>query len=92
MRSGAGTRGRGIRRSEAGANLLLVVDQFEEIFRFQRDFENKSYEAAEFVRLLLAASSDYDARLYVVITMRSDYLGECARFPGLAEALTAASI
>ena len=70
-----------------GANLLLVVDQFEEIFRFQRDFENKSHEAAEFVRLLLAASSDYDARLYVVITMRSDYLGECARFPGLAEAL-----
>jgi WD40 repeat protein len=69
-----------------GANLLLVVDQFEEIFRFQRDFENKSHEA-EFVRLLLAASSDYDARLYVVITMRSDYLGECARFPGLAEAL-----
>ena len=70
-----------------GANLLLVVDQFEELFRFQRDFENKSHEAAEFVRLLLAASSDYDARLYVVITMRSDYLGECARFPGLAEAL-----
>jgi energy-coupling factor transporter ATP-binding protein EcfA2 len=70
-----------------GANLLLVVDQFEELFRFQRDFENKSHEAAEFVRLLLAASNDYDARLYVVITMRSDYLGECARFPGLAEAL-----
>jgi len=70
-----------------GANLLLVVDQFEEIFRFQRDFEVKAHEAAEFVRLLLAASSDYDARLYVVITMRSDYLGESARFPGLAEAL-----
>lgn len=70
-----------------GANLLLVVDQFEELLRFQRTFEDKSHEAAEFVRLLLAASSEYPARLYVVITMRSDYLGECARFPGLAEAL-----
>jgi len=70
-----------------GANLLLVVDQFEELFRFQRDFEERSHEAAEFVRLLLAASGEYEARLYVVITMRSDYLGECARFPGLAEAL-----
>jgi hypothetical protein len=69
------------------ANLILVVDQFEELFRFQRDYADKSHEAAEFVRLLLAASADYQARLYVVITMRSDYLGECARFPGLAEAL-----
>jgi WD40 repeat protein len=70
-----------------GANLILVVDQFEELFRFQRDFKDKSHEAAEFVRLLLAASGEYEARLYVVITMRSDYLGECARFPGLPEAL-----
>jgi hypothetical protein len=69
------------------ANLILVVDQFEELFRFQRDHADKSHEAAEFVRLLLAASADYQAKLYVVITMRSDYLGECARFPGLAEAL-----
>jgi hypothetical protein len=80
-----------VEAAEAGrkqsANLLVVVDQFEELFRFQRSFENKSHEAAEFVRLLLAATSDYRARLYVVITMRSDYLGECARFPGLAEAL-----
>ena len=80
--SDAGSAGR-----KQGANLLLVVDQFEELFRFQRDFEEKSHEASEFVRLLLAASSEYESRLYVVITMRSDYLGECARFPGLAEAL-----
>jgi WD40 repeat protein len=74
-------------RRTSGANLMVVVDQFEELFRFQRDFKDKSHEAAEFVRLLLAASSEYEARLYVVITMRSDYLGECARFPGLPEAL-----
>ncbi len=68
-------------------NLLLVVDQFEELFRFQRDHRDKAHEAAEFVRLLLAATQEYGARLYVVITMRSDYLGDCSRFPGLPEIL-----
>lgn len=75
----AGRLGRG-----PDENLLLVVDQFEEIFRFQR-----TEEAAEFMRLLLAAVEEYEPeyRVYVVITMRSDYLGDCARFPGLPEAL-----
>jgi hypothetical protein len=71
----------------AGENLLLVVDQFEEIFRFQREHKEKAHEAAEFVRLLLAATQEYGARLYVVLTMRSDYLGDCSRFPGLPEVL-----
>jgi len=66
-----------------------VVDQFEEIFRFQDAFQQRAAEAAQFVDLLLAATRDYepDWRIYVVITMRSDYLGECSRFQGLAEAL-----
>ena len=69
---------------DAEENLLLVVDQFEELFRFER-----ASEAAEFVDLLLAASREYEPeyRLYVVITLRSDYVGECARFAGLPEVL-----
>ena len=70
-------------------NLLIVVDQFEEIFRFQREYHNGATEAAEFVRLLLTAVREYepDYRTYVVITMRSDYFGECAQFQSLPEAL-----
>ena len=70
-------------------NLLLVVDQFEENFRFQREYRERAEDAAAFVDLLLAAVQAYEARyrLYVVITMRSDYLGEAAHFPGLPEAL-----
>jgi WD40 repeat protein len=70
-------------------NLLLVVDQFEELFRFQDSDHIKAAEAAEFVDLLLAATRDFEPlyRIYVVITLRSDYLGECARFEGLPEAL-----
>src|SRR5262249_36927838 len=60
-------------------SLLVVVDQFEEIFRIG------SADAAAFVRLLLTAAeeSEPDYRIYVVITIRSDYLGECAQFRDL---------
>jgi energy-coupling factor transporter ATP-binding protein EcfA2 len=73
----------------ADENLLLVVDQFEEIFRFQDSYRRRTGEAAEFIELLLAASQEYEPayRVYVVMTLRSDYLGECARFRGLSEAL-----
>src|ERR1039458_2270338 len=74
---------------DADENILLVVDQFEEIFRFQDSNRPRAGEAAEFVELILAATRDYDPayRIYVVITLRSDYLGECSRFAGLPEAL-----
>jgi len=70
-------------------NLLLVVDQFEEIFRFQREQHLSARDAAHFVDLLLAAEQDFspDYRVFVVLTMRTDYLGDCAQFEGLPEAL-----
>ena len=74
---------------DANENILLVVDQFEEIFRFQDSNPARAGEASEFVELLLAATRDYEPayRTYVVLTLRSDYLGGCARFRGLPEAL-----
>lgn len=65
-------------------NLLVLADQFEEIFRFQQSDPN---EALAFVNLLLETGRDRLASIYVVLTMRSDYLGPCALFPGLPEAL-----
>ncbi|MFN8394383.1 MAG: hypothetical protein U0176_06895 [Bacteroidia bacterium] len=72
-------------------NLLVVVDQFEEIFRFNEGGNDPTAmnEARAFVRLLLEASSSPDLPIYVVITMRSDFLGECPRFPQLPEAINA---
>jgi len=68
-----------------GANLLLLVDQFEEIFRFRQ--EGSADEADAFVALLLASAAQADFPVYVVLTMRSDFLGECALFHGLPEAI-----
>lgn len=71
------------------ANLLVVVDQFEELFRFKKEsgIEKSEDEAADFVKLFLEATRDKSAPVYVVITMRSDFLGDCAQFRDLPEAI-----
>jgi hypothetical protein len=70
------------------ANLLILVDQFEEIFRFRRDGDPE--EADAFVALLLATAKQAklaELPIYVVITMRSEYLGDSALFADLPEAI-----
>ena len=71
-----------------GTNLLLVVDQFEEIFRYRKQTKNVN-DADAFVNLLVASaqSRQSDVPIYVVITMRSDFIGDCALFTGLPEAI-----
>ena len=71
-------------RLPATARVLVVVDQFEEIFRFKRMADPD--EAAAFVKLLLQAAADPASRVSVVITLRSDTLGACADFRDLPEA------
>ncbi len=70
------------------SNLLVVVDQFEELFRFQQ-FRTAQVreEAADFVALLLHLAMQTKIPVYVVLTMRSDFLGECDAFQGLPEAM-----
>ena len=78
--------------------LCILVDQFEELFRFEK--ETSREEAELFVDLLVrgreqapatggdtGAPGDQSAAVHVVATMRSEFLGECARFNGLAEAV-----
>jgi len=70
---------------EKNTNLLLLVDQFEEIFRYYQ--QGAAEEAAAFIALLLAASQH--PNIYIVITMRSDFLGEAALFHDLPQAIAA---
>jgi WD40 repeat protein len=70
-------------------NLLLVVDQFEEIFRYRGESDRD--EADAFVSLLLATAEHAQQQhiaIYTLIAMRSDFLGDCAVFPGLPEAIS----
>jgi WD40 repeat protein len=76
-----------IRREVAlpqGTNLLVLVDQFEEIFRYRQQHDIN--EADAFVALLASAAQS-EVPLYVLITMRSDFLGDCTLFAGLPETL-----
>ncbi len=65
--------------------LLLLVDQFEEIFRYHQHGDRDRADA--FVALLLQAAKQPGLPVYVVLTMRSDFLGDCTLFDGLPEAL-----
>jgi WD40 repeat protein len=86
----------------AGTNLLLVVDQFEEIFRFrtedeargavapeefQRERQRRIDEAEALVQLLLASKDQAEFPVFVLLTMRTDFLGYCAMFRGLLEVI-----
>src|SRR6185369_4687302 len=62
-------------------------DQFEELFRFRQQGVGSEEAAAAFVNLLLTACEQAERPIYVAITMRSDYLGDCSEIPGLAEAV-----
>ncbi len=79
------------RQARLGENekLLVVVDQFEELFRFRaaRELSSTGDDASAFVKLLLEAAQQREFAIYVVPTMRSDFLGDCAQFQGLPEAI-----
>jgi len=68
-------------------NVLLLVDQFEELFRYHRQGGRDETEA--FVALLLASVQQTEIPIYMVLTMRSDFIGECTLFYGLPEMLNA---
>ncbi len=72
-------------RLAPGENLLVLVDQFEEIFRYS-DYAARE-EAEDFVALLIESARATDLPIHIVVTMRSEYLGACALIPGLAEQL-----
>ena len=46
-------------------------------------------QGGDFVNLLLEVKERASCPIFVVLTMRSDFLGDCTQFPGLAEAINA---
>jgi DNA-binding SARP family transcriptional activator len=64
--------------------LLLVVDQFEELFTQCRDEEKRR---AFVDNLLNAAMGNPDGPTSVVVTLRADFYAQCARYDRLRELL-----
>jgi len=73
----------GLQKNE---NLLLIIDQFEELFRFKESRDDKITtvnETEAFIKLLVNAVHQRKLPIYIVLTMRSDFVGECSQFQGL---------
>ncbi len=74
-------------KSNEHQNIMILVDQFEELFRYRKleaaisDLD----ESSAFVNLLLEAVHQFDEPIYVALTMRSDFIGECAQYPDLTQ-------
>jgi energy-coupling factor transporter ATP-binding protein EcfA2 len=78
------------KRKRECANLLILVDQFEEFFTNKENYikGNPSDEAQNVVNLLLETANIAQANdipIYIICTMRSDYIGQCASFRNLPE-------
>jgi WD40 repeat protein/transcriptional regulator with XRE-family HTH domain len=69
--------------SSNGSCLLLVIDQFEELFALCHSEE----ERASFIENLLTAVSEVDGPVIVLITLRADFYAHCANHAQLREAL-----
>ncbi len=65
---------------DPGKRLVLVVDQFEEVFTTTAD----ESERAAFIDRLVELARDPEGAV-VVVTIRADYTGHCAPYPELAE-------
>src|SRR5688572_28004956 len=77
-------------RKRKAANLMILVDQFEEFFTNPENFYNEapSQDSQIVVNLILETARIAIKRnipVYIICTMRSDYIGQCSAFRGLPE-------
>jgi hypothetical protein len=66
-------------------NVILVIDQLEEIFRYQTHGETEILNSSvkRFIDFLVDSVSKPDANIFIILTLRAEYLGECSRHQGL---------
>ena len=64
--------------------LVLLVDQFEEIFTLCQD----EAERRSFLENLLYAATVTDGKMVLLLTMRADFYGKCAAYPTLAKTVS----
>lgn len=77
-------------KARNAANLLIIVDQFEEFFTNPENYLNEapSQDSQIVVNLALETARialQRNLPVFVVCTMRSDYIGQCSAFRGLPE-------
>jgi len=64
----------------ADSEILILIDQFEEIYSLCDDVEERRI----FIENLLHATRDRSKKVFVVITLRSDFLAQTQAYPELS--------
>jgi len=72
-------------RTNGSERVLLLVDQFEELFTLCRD----EMERIAFIEKLLSSAQDKSKKTTVVIALRADFYSHCAQYPLLRQAVAA---
>src|SRR5512133_3642461 len=76
---------------DSGEKVLLVIDQFEELFRYGALNSKETVSAERFVNSMVSAVSQNTVNIFTIITMRSDFIGECAYFQGLTQLINSSN-
>jgi len=69
----------------SSGRIAILVDQFEDLFKFGRR-TGDTKQVAAFLDAMLS-TGDPEANIYTILTMRSEYLADCAVYPDLADAI-----
>lgn len=66
--------------------VAILVDQFEELFQYSAR-TGRDRDIRLFLQSMLSAASGPGSRIHTIITMRTEYLAQCASYATLAEAI-----
>ncbi len=76
-----------LKQQNNGVSHLIIIDQFEELFRFKktRASTQNFAEASQFVDLFTHTIKQKEVPVYVVLSMRTDFLDDCTEYRDLSE-------
>jgi len=66
-----------------GTELVLVIDQFEEVFTLLQDEPQRVH----LMRALIQAVTDPNSRIRIIVTLRADFYDRPLMYPGFSDAL-----
>lgn len=82
------------RKTEKQDKYLLVIDQFEDIFRFRnsRNESGLADDAFEYVNILIHAIQQKEIPVYLTLVVRSDFSDDCLMFPYLSNLINLSNV
>lgn len=73
--------------------VLLVIDQFEDLFRFKRSRNNRTiiHEYDNFIKLIVEAKKQTAYPVYILLAVRSDFIEEFHQFQELTQLINSSN-